>query len=215
DRPGGTVMVIQSRSVPGRPVNVSTLVSTGGAHMSRKYFLLLTVVGLLGGAGCISYSEPPNNREPEYSYSTLIEPEGQREILAGRYDRERLRREVGPPTVDDGEEWVYLGKYEDTSGIGLDDLLAITASLYNPTWKTVVVTFDTHVPRLRGTQRYQCRAIHCVKRARVCLCLPESYDRPSESRRQALMSPARYAVMRIQQLNTLPMPTRPGAVIQQ
>ena len=112
--------------------------------MNQKHFLLLMVVGLLAGAGCMSFSEPPNNRQPEYSYSGLLEPDVQRKILAGRYDREMLRREVGPPSVDDGEEWVYLGKYEDTSAVGLDDLLAITGSLYNPTWKTVVVTFDTH-----------------------------------------------------------------------
>ena len=112
--------------------------------MHWKGFLLFTIVGLATGAGCMSYSVPPNYREPEIRYWKLIDRDRQREILANRYDRERLRREVGPPTVDDGEEWVYVGKYEDTSVVPLDMLMAITASVANPTWKTVVVTFDTH-----------------------------------------------------------------------
>src|SRR5262245_42255560 len=100
----------------------------------RIQYLVMVAVGLAGGVGCMSYSVPPHYREPENSYWKLIDRDRRAEILANRYDRERLRREAGPPTIDDGEEWVYVGKYEDTSGVPLDMLMGITGSLDNPTW---------------------------------------------------------------------------------
>jgi hypothetical protein len=89
-----------------------------------------------------SSTAPARYQQPEYRFWALIDKNRQHQILEGHYDRARLRQEVGPPTIDDGEEWVYVGKYEDMSGAAADMLMAITASLDNPAWKTVVVTFD-------------------------------------------------------------------------
>jgi hypothetical protein len=107
----------------------------------RVLILLAMLIGLLGPAGCASSSIPSNYREPENRFWGLIDHDRQRQILDGHYGRARLRAEVGPPTIDDGDEWVYVGKYEDTTGVTAGMLMAITASLDDPVWKTVVVTF--------------------------------------------------------------------------
>jgi len=81
----------------------------------------------------------------------LITKEGNREILVADLDRQGLREKVGEPTIDDGEEWVYIGKFNHAWGVPLGRLLAIVGSVNEPVWKTVVVTFDTDgiVERIR------------------------------------------------------------------
>jgi outer membrane protein assembly factor BamE (lipoprotein component of BamABCDE complex) len=101
------------------------------------------ILGLaITGAGCAPSSRPVNYRDPENRFWGLLVPETQKQIVRERYDRARLLKEMGPPTIDDGEEWVYVGKFEDTSAVNADMLMAITASLDDPTWKTIVVTFS-------------------------------------------------------------------------
>jgi hypothetical protein len=107
-----------------------------------NWLRLLLIASLTVTSGCQSWSQPPHYREPEKSFWPLLVRERQREILDGQYDRARLRQEIGSPTIDDGEEWIYVGKFLDSRVMPLDMLLAITASLNDPTWKTVVVTFD-------------------------------------------------------------------------
>jgi hypothetical protein len=58
------------------------------------------------------------------------------------YDRARLRERFGAPSIEDAEEWVYVGKFGDTSGMTAGIPLAITATLDDPVWKTIVVTFS-------------------------------------------------------------------------
>jgi hypothetical protein len=82
------------------------------------------------------------SHSPEDLFWGLLDPQTQRQVLTSRYDRARMRQDFGPPTKDDGVEWVYVGKFEDSSAVSLGMLMAATASLDNPVWKTIVVTFD-------------------------------------------------------------------------
>jgi hypothetical protein len=115
--------------------------AAGNAMISRFFGKFLLTAALLSLAGC-THSVPARDHETAYQFWALVDPDSQRRIVEGHYDRARLRKEVGPPTIDDGEEWVYVGKYEDTGGLDAGMLMAVTASLDDPTWKTVVVTFD-------------------------------------------------------------------------
>src|SRR5690242_13768645 len=104
--------------------------------------LFIGAAVIVVASGCASWSEPANNREGQNRFWELISPDSQRRILGDHYDRHRLLKEMGPPAIDEGEEWVYVGKYEHSSGINAGMLMAITASLHNPVWKTVIVTFS-------------------------------------------------------------------------
>jgi hypothetical protein len=107
-----------------------------------KRLLLTTLTAFALAGGCTSFSTPANYRDAETRFWALIDPDRQKQILREQYDRARLLKEVGPPNIDDGEEWVYVGKFQDTTGIEAGMLMAITASLDDPTWKTAVVTFS-------------------------------------------------------------------------
>jgi hypothetical protein len=59
--------------------------------------------GLFALAGC-THSVPARDDEPAHHFWALVDPDSQRRIVEGHYDRSRLRTEVGPPTIDDGED---------------------------------------------------------------------------------------------------------------
>ncbi len=58
------------------------------------------------------------------------------------YTKEQLEHVAGKPTIDDGEEWIYVTKVEQNQGIPVDMLFAAYATGEAPVWKTTVVTFD-------------------------------------------------------------------------
>ena len=121
-------------------------------HRGFTRFVLIADLALIG-AGCASSSVPAVRHEKETRFWALLLPYEQDQFLREHYDRARLRERVGPPTIDDGEEWVYVGKFDESRGINADMLMAITATLDDPTWKMVVVTFgqDGAVERIRVT----------------------------------------------------------------
>ena len=98
------------------------------------------VVCLLTAGGCASWSNPEPPAGPPAT--SLVDPDYRRQVVSGKYDRERLRREFGEPAIDDGEEWVYVGKSLDGWGVAAGMLFAVYGNMDNPTWKMVVVTFD-------------------------------------------------------------------------
>ena len=90
--------------------------------------------------GCQSSSP---TRVENSNMGRLTDTKWQKKIISDHYDRTRLREDVGNPTLDDGEEWIYLAKFEENGGIGVNMLFAIYASLDNPVWKMIVVTFNS------------------------------------------------------------------------
>ena len=115
--------------------------------------LLLLIVLLL--SGCFSQTQPVHVSQTPADVWRLVEPSNQKQILFEKYDRSRLREAAGDPTIDDGEEWVYVAKFEDSNAFGVPlgeaDGFIIYATTFNPAWKVIVVTFDTQgkVQRIR------------------------------------------------------------------
>ncbi|HEV8378997.1 MAG TPA: hypothetical protein VGP99_09120, partial [Tepidisphaeraceae bacterium] len=98
---------------------------------------LLMVFGLTTNIGCVSFVD---NVDPKNSgHWRLLDA---KRILDQKFDREKLEELAGKPTIDAGDEWLYVGKFEDWNGIPLDMLMAIYSSGPRPVWKTTVVTFD-------------------------------------------------------------------------
>lgn len=90
--------------------------------------VLVTFLSCLA-EGCVSW----NTAEyPRFSKLTSLgNAESRAEILRERYDRERLRAAVGDPTIDDGEEWVYVGRFHHVRGMPFTMLL----SVYDDRWE--------------------------------------------------------------------------------
>jgi len=82
--------------------------------------------------------EPPR----ETGHGFLVDPIWKGKVLEEKYDRVKLEQLAGKPAIDDGEEWVYLSKFEDEQVVALDMSVAIWASGLKPNWKVTVVTFD-------------------------------------------------------------------------
>ena len=99
------------------------------------------LICLVTAGGCASWSTDARPT-PGPVGTDLVDPDNQRRVLGRKYDRARLRREFGEPTIDDGEEWVYVGKCLDGWGMAAGMLFAVYGSMDNPAWKLVVVTFD-------------------------------------------------------------------------
>ena len=88
DRGGGIL-------VCGRASRMRRRGRSTALRLRRQKHFFLMVVGLIAGAGCMSFSEPPNNREPEYSYWDLIEPNRQARIPS-RLVRSRSHKGLVP-----------------------------------------------------------------------------------------------------------------------
>src|SRR5690349_17491918 len=103
--------------------------------------LLASLLSL--SSGYVSLSKPVR-AESEHGY--LTDPQWTGRIIAEKYDRAKLAALMGPPTIDDGEEWVYVSKFVDARVVPLDMIMAIYASEDKPKWKMTVVTFDEAGP---------------------------------------------------------------------
>ena len=121
--------------------------------MTARSMLPLLLVVLTSGC-CFSETQPVHVSRTPADVWRLVDPKYQPEILSKKYDRAEVLAVAGNPTIDDGEEWVYVAKFKDGSGFGVpmdDEGFPIYATNFDPTWKTIVVTFDTRgkVERIR------------------------------------------------------------------
>jgi len=102
-------------------------------YLGIRMLLMVLVVSV--NCGCVSWKE---NRDPYSGHWRLLESE--RQVLDQKVDRAKLEELAGKPTIDDGEEWVYVSKFTEGKVIPLDMLMAIYAT-EKPVWKITVVSF--------------------------------------------------------------------------
>ena len=98
---------------------------------------VLIVLGVSVNSGCVSFVD---NMDPKNDGHWRLLDANQ--IVDQKFDRVRLEELAGKLTIDAGDEWLYVGKFEDWNGADLGMLMAIYSSGPKPVWKTTVVTFD-------------------------------------------------------------------------
>jgi len=103
----------------------------------QKTVVLASLLVLSGG--CVSKSWPLEDNEP---HSYLLDADWRQRIVHEKYDRSRLQKLAGKPTIDDSEEWVYVSKFNHNVYVAVGELVPAYDSGLNPCWKTTVVTFN-------------------------------------------------------------------------
>jgi hypothetical protein len=97
--------------------------------------------------GCISEDAV---HFPDYSQASLGFAESRVEMIHKGLDRAATREKLGPPTIEHGNEWVYVAKYRHVECVPFGLLFSIYDNRWEQ-WGTAVIKFDStgHVASIR------------------------------------------------------------------